>query len=377
MREHAIPFFLVITVLAIVALLIYNFFEIYETTAYQNPSRQALANEFLAMEQWLNKTGHTVRVISYADSSAILSAREKTVLIMLSSFNWQPDTYFQLEHWLETGGNLIVCLDITERRAIESGLFAAFSRLGIGANFNDPETRRIHFYSSNDNFPAFSDSIDFTINHTGRETEVIADAYGKIRLVRIPKKNGSITFTGSPVFMTSNNLKNEKNALLTWYLTGAQDIEKNGLLFVNKTETEHSFFGKLAERGNLSPLLISVLALIIIGFWMVIPIFGILTGDKERPGKPMRERFLAEARFLKKYKGLGSYLETYYLSLKQRFRRQYGEVIEDESAFFSRLADICDLNKKDVAEALCPSGRLTDREFIKHIYTIETIMERL
>jgi len=377
MREYAIPFFLVITALAIVAILIYNSFEIYETTAYQNPSRQAQANEFLAMEQWLNKTGHTVRVISYADSSTIISAREKTVLIMLSSFNWQSDTYFQLEHWLENGGNLIVCLDIPERHARESGLFAVFSRLGIGANFNESETRRIHFYSNDDDFPTFSDFIDFTITHTGRETEVIADAYGKIRLIRIPKKNGSITFTGSPVFMESNNLKNEKNALLTWHLTGAQDIEKKGLLFVNKTETTHSFFGKLAERGNFSPLFISLFALIIIGFWMVIPVFGILTGDEERPGKSMRERFLAEARFLKKYKGLGSYLETYYLSLKQRFRRQYGEIIDDESAFFSRLADICDLNIKDVAEALRPSGRLTNREFIKHIYTIETIMERL
>ncbi|MCL2793531.1 MAG: DUF4350 domain-containing protein [Spirochaetaceae bacterium] len=377
MRKHAIPFFLIMTALAIIAIFAYNLFEIYENTTYKRPSRQARTNEYLAMERWLNRTGHAVRVIPYAEPSTILSASEKTIVVLLSSFRWQPDTYSRLQQWIENGGNLILCINIEEREVRQSALIGLLSSFGVEVNFYTPEARGA-FSASNDDFPTFSSSISFAI-HQPMTTEIFAneDAFGKIRLVRIPKKNGSITLSGNPVFMTSHNLNREKNALLSWSLTGEQDIEKKGVLFIRGIKTEHGFFGKLAERGNFSPLLISVLVLIVVGFWMVIPVFGFLTGDEERPGKPMRERFLAEARFLKKYKRLGSYLEIYYLSLKQRFRRQYGEIIDDDSSFFSRLAEICNLKKEDVAEALCPSGRLTNREFIKHIYTIETIMERL
>ncbi|MCL2480073.1 MAG: hypothetical protein FWF38_00015 [Spirochaetaceae bacterium] len=389
MRKHAIPFFLIITALTILAVFAYNFFEIYETTVYKKASRQARTNEFLAMEQWLNKTGHPVRVISYANSSILLSAPEKNAIIFASLFRWQQDTYSKLQQWAEDGGHLIICLDIEEIDAEKQGITGFLSELGVMANYNGSETWENNSRSSNDDFPTLDSSVSFTIlrplaNYAEKKTESISDASGKIKLVRIFINKGSITLCGDPVFMKSRNLDKEKNALLGWHLTGKQDIEKKGMLFVRGVKTEPGFFGKLAERGNFSLLLISALVLIAIGFWMVIPVFGSLAEDSDaeraRPGKPMQERFLAEARFLKKYKGLGSYLEIYYISLKQRFRQQYGEIIDDESSFFSRLAEICDLNKEDVTEALAPlarKGRLTNQEFIKHIYTIETIMERL
>jgi hypothetical protein len=101
----------------------------------------------------------------------------------------------------------------------------------------------------------------------------------------------------------------------------------------------------------------------------------------------MRERFLAEARFLKKYKGLEGYLEIYYNSLKQKFRQQYGEIPEDDSSFINRLAELCDLDKQEVTECVrfaalrltaeTPQRGTSNKEFIKHINTIKTIMERL
>ena len=382
MRKYAIPFFLIIAALAIVAVFAYNFFEIYEKPTYKSPSSQARSNEYLAMERWLNKTGHAVRVIPHADASKILSASEKTVVLFASVFNWQADTYSNLEQWAESGKNLVICLDIEEEEAEDAGLVEFLAKLGVTVNFSDSRMWWGSFGISNDDFPTFSDYIDFTINSAQRKTELTAieDASGKIRLVSIPIKTGSIAVCDEPIFMLSYHLDKETNALLSWQLTAGQDDEKNGVLFVRGVITEPGFFGKLAEQGNFLPLLISVLVLIFIGFWMVIPVFGFLTGDAELPGKPIKERFLAEARFLKKYKGLGSYLEIYYLSLRQRFCRKYGEVIVDEFSFFSRIAEICDLNTQDVAEALHPQAHgsaATSREFLKHIYTIETIMERL
>ena len=397
MRKYALPFFLILTALGILAVFAYKYFEIYETTEYKKPSLQARVNDYLAMERWLNKTDHPVRVISYANSSIILSAPEKTAIILASLFFWNQDGYSKLEQWAGEGGHLIICLDIDEEEAEEFGLPEFLEKYGIEAKYEatypymsqkDSQASRASentSSASNDAFPAFDSSVSFKVSPAKKtpipiaapKIEAISDASEKIKLVTIPTGGGSITFCGDPVFMKSHNLNKEKNALLAWNLTGKQDIEKKGVLFIRGIKTEPSFFGKLAERGNFLPLLVSVLVLIAVGFWMVIPVFGTLAGDEERPGKPMSERFLAEARFLKKYKGLGSYLEIYYLSLKKRFSRQYGETIDDESAFFTRLAEICNLNKEDVAEALSASGHLTNREFIKHIYTIETIMERL
>ncbi|MCL2293589.1 MAG: DUF4350 domain-containing protein [Spirochaetes bacterium] len=381
MRKHAILFFLTITALIITAAFVYNFFEIYERTTNKRPLRQARTNEYLAMERWLNQTGHTVRTVPRASASTILSAPEKTVVIFASRFNWQPDTYTMLESWLSNGGNLVICLDIEDKEFEPPGLADFLADLGIVVNYNKPDLWW-RSYTTSDDFPTFSTLIDFTINHAKRRTNITAntDASGIIRTVRLPIRNGSITFSGIPVFMKSKNLDREKNAVLSWQLTAHQDKGKNGVLFVRGARIESGFFGRLAERGNFFPLFISVLVLIVVGLWQVIPVFGRLAEDAERPGKSMQERFLAEARFLKKYQKLEKYLEIYYLSLKQRFSRQYGEIIDDD-AFFSRLAEICNLDKQDIAEALCPLQRrernLTNREFIKHINTIETIMERI
>ena len=423
MRKYAIPFFLIITTLGILAVFCYNFFEIYETSSYKYPSRQALTNEYLAMERWLNKTGHNVRVIPYADASTIFSAPEKVTLIHAFSFNWHPtDTYNKLEQWMETGGNLILCMDVEKEEAAEFGLNVFLENYGVTINYNDPAPTQNIFSGIDNAFPDFSNSVSFNIKKNSANI-TIEDAFGKTRLVQMAVKKGSITICGNPVFMKSYNLEREKNALLSWSLTGKKDVENKGALFVRGIKIEPSFFGKLAERGNFPPLLVSALVLIAVGFWMVIPVFGVLKEDTaEQRGKPMQERFLAEARFLKKYKGLGSYLDIYYIFLKQRFRQQYGEIIDDDSAFFSKLAEICNIKKQDIGalqkfiaagvnpalrgkafpadsssanaaikqstslkrtriqaikEKFLFSRHLTNREFIKHIYTIETIMERL
>ena len=421
MRKYAVPFFLILSAFAIIAVFAYNYFEIYEQPIDKKPSRQARANEYLAMEQWLTKTGHAVRIISSANISNLLSAPEKVAVIFASLFDWKPDAYNELEQWAENGGNLILCLGDEVIEAEKPGLEEFFSKFGFHVNYNEYE-----LIENNDAFPAFSNDINFTISNqllqprgkdtvtnTGTNIITIADPSGKIRLIRLPIKKGSITFCGTPDFMKSRSLDKEKNALLSWYLTGEQDIEKKGILFVRGAKIEPGFFGRLAERGNFTPLLVSILVLLAAGFWMSIPVFGFLKGDEERPGKPIRERFLAEARFLKKYKSLASYLETYYLFIKKRFAQQYGENINDDHSFFSRLADICDIERQDIAEAFHPlqnihrekqintnsantvkerwilrllnwnilqSKHLTkipSRKFIKQINTIKTILERL
>jgi hypothetical protein len=114
----------------------------------------------------------------------------------------------------------------------------------------------------------------------------------------------------------------ELNARLAWELTGGGDRENRGLLFVRGRRIVRGLWGNLVERGNLLCLVLPFLALTAIGFWMLIPAFGRVRKDAEPPGKPLRERFLAEARFLKKYRGLDLYVGIYIHELRSRLRRR-------------------------------------------------------
>jgi hypothetical protein len=119
--------------------------------------------------------------------------------------------------------------------------------------------------------------------------------------------------------MYNYHLDNEANARLAWELTGASLCpEKPGMLFVRGRRAAAGFFSALAQRGNLRAPVLSVLILVLAGFLMVIPGFGVLRGDEsQRPGA-IGGRFLAEARFLRRYGAFGVYLETYLRELRRR-----------------------------------------------------------
>jgi hypothetical protein len=93
---------------------------------------------------------------------------------------------------------------------------------------------------------------------------------------------------------------------------------------------------------------------------MVIPSFGLVFGEKTSPGRPIRDRFLAEIRFLKRYRGLHVYLEVYIHEIRRKLRgREAGSELEAIEA---------SLQKK---------RPLSYRELVRSLRILETIMERL
>ena len=87
-----------------------------------------------------------------------------------------------------------------------------------------------------------------------------------------------------------------------------------------------------------------------------------MRGDGEKPGKPIRERFLAEGRFLKSYSALNLYSETYMKEIKRRLAHREGLKTDEEIQ--KRLMEIL--------------GRpLTNQNFPKMISDYKTILERI
>jgi hypothetical protein len=115
--------------------------------------------------------------------------------------------------------------------------------------------------------------------------------------------------------MYNNYLADSDNAVLTWELTGAR-AKNTGVLIIQNRNIYKSLFGTIMEKGNLIPVFISAVILIILGFWMVIPVFGIVFNEKKKHSRPILDRFLAETRFLKKYHALDYYIKIYRREFK-------------------------------------------------------------
>jgi hypothetical protein len=175
-----------------------------------------------------------------------------------------------------------------------------------------------------------------------------------------------VTVTGEPLFMYNNYLEEgDLNARLSWDVTAAAQGESDntGILFIRSKRIAKSLFGKLADQGNFLPLGLSIFILVMTGFWMVIPSFGLLFREDDlsvRSLKSIKERFLAEARFLKKYHALETYLEIYLREIKAKMRDQRpGPELES-------------------IENILKKGKgLSYNDIIRSLKICQTIMERL
>ncbi len=390
-----------------VGIFAYNFLEIYDKEVYKHPSAEARSNDFLALQRWLSETGHPVHTWEYGYPEDILESEDSVVVLDALSFYWEEDTFDILGPWIEAGNHLVIYYDYWQDDYSDKDFYSFIEQFGVtmitpGTSEKPPNSPEAEtpvpeapketidktdsFVQISDEQPSEKDpdlhptmdrSIEFTLQKNRRNIRTAGNDNETINLVQIPLGEGTVTFTGRPYFMRNINLKKTGNRMLSWQLTGAGDIEKQGILFIRETEFKNTFFQDLVNAGNIFPLLISIFILTVVCFWGFIPRFGKIIADEETPGKPIRERFLAEALFLKKFRSLNVYLDNYEKTIQQRFRKNYGEYIHDKNAFCSRLAEIVKLDAIVIENALYPKGLITSRSFTNHMKTIEIIMERL
>jgi hypothetical protein len=390
-NKYAPLFIAVASLIAVIAILAFTFLEIVPRKRYLPPSQLAMDNAFLALERWLNRTGHPVRTDTSPSGVTIPKAGEGVVYVDASFFHWSKRNYELLKPWVEKGGRLLVSLDRAWAADYSQGMDQLLKDLGIGsARFfgaEEAEDDASGEAVSEDGAaqkagenqtpsPSFDYRIQFDPQELPPEYFSIRGG-GVIRLVTVKMGAGSVTIFGDPVFMTNFNLRQAPNARLAWRLTGAEDSEGRGVLFIRGRKPAPGFWSRLAIGWDI-PLSLAVV--IAVGFWMIIPVFGRLVETPERPGKPIGERFLAEARFFKRYGSLDFYLEPYRETIRQRLVKtmEAGEGKPDE-AYCRKLAELCGIDHNRVSELFNPRhpGSLRPREFVRAMETVHTILERL
>ncbi|MCL2441711.1 MAG: hypothetical protein FWD14_08215 [Treponema sp.] len=300
--DKKIYLFITIAGIILIGYLAYTYLEIYSYKKTIFQSDEAYNNNLLAMERWLKATGHTVR---YDDNFYInkLKKTSEDVVILNSEMLFWEDTK-EVISWIEQGGHLILCI---HDQNINSELKNFLSDFGINfTKINTNVRQQENFY------PAFD--MDFTLLLDNEDGTFFIDEIDHIiRLAEIQIGKGFLTVTGRPLFMYNRNLQHKKNAEISWRLTGAR-AKENGVLIVYTPRVTHqrlSMFGAIAQRGSVTPIFISMVILIIAGFWSVIPRFGLVFADKQKTSRPIKDRFDAEIRFLKKYRALDYYLKVY------------------------------------------------------------------
>jgi hypothetical protein len=124
--------------------------------------------------------------------------------------------------------------------------------------------------------------------------------------------------------MENHALENKNDIQKAWAYTGALDRDKKGIFIIRSKNVENgtvwdinnnsalTFWKLAAQKGALAPLVLSIIALIVFGFWMTLMPFGKYIKEKEIKGKQIRERFLAEGRFYKKYNLLNNYKKYFF-----------------------------------------------------------------
>jgi hypothetical protein len=363
--------------------LAYTFLEIYPRTRETRASREAMSNEYLALDRWLTQTGRPVRLENWGSPWKILEVPEKIVFIQASLFYWTESAWEALKPWVEGGGALVVSLDTSWDKEETGGIESFLDALGIEGGWDGNSS----WYYNEGVRPDFDQAVIFngdSLRETYSEGEFVTmdDQKGLIRLVRVFRGQGSVTVTGRAYFLRTYNIKRDINARLAWYLFSmaeSGELENPGVFFIRGPERIRSLWGRLADRGNFTFIIVSALVLLVIGFWMVIPGFGVLIKDDERPGKPIRERFLAESRFLKKYGALDAYRALYLREIKARLLPKLGDLSAEELPLHAAAlwGNSSPRELREVERALSPGAGIKYRNFTRTIEILKTILEHL
>jgi hypothetical protein len=403
------------SLMVLIAILGFTFFEIVPVKKPVQPSRKFFENDLFALERWLSETGHPVRHAGTA-AFADRAVKEKVVYIQASFFSWTPEDGEFLKTWVQEGGRLLVSLDYQWDRTYSEGMEQFLAGLGIQSDallggevpvepesppkpVEDPEKPKAGSEpagapeavkpgpGSVDEAPAIDYTIQFNPAALPARISSVKDPQGNLRVVTAALGDGSVSFFGEPLFMRNDRLKEKANARLAWTLTGAEDPEGRGVFFIRGSKALPGLGAKLKAEGDILPPLISCAILLAAGFWMIVPVFGRLDEAPERPGKPIGERFLAEARFLRRYGSLDSYLEPYRETIKQGRARGLektpGEPApltpDTDAAYCHKLAALCRIDDEEVMALFKrrPKGSPRSGEFVRIMETVHTILERL
>jgi len=312
LRKKIAGFLIGLALLGIAAMVFFYYFEITDDIKFIRPSREAMANQYLALDRWLASQGYKIRIENSGTAESLRDAAEGIIYIQTDLVKWNDELIKILNSKTYNGTHFILSLDSYWDLDDENPLVLYLKSFGIESGY-DPEN---NYYNTSydENSPVYGRNVFF--NEPENAILILRDAGDYIRLVEFENGMGKITVSGRARFMTSSNLGNDANARLSWHLFSGAD--PRSVLFIRGVTRAEGIFGRIFRRGNFYIVIFSAIFLICIGFWTAIPVFGNVKDGEIRKGKMLSERFLAEGNFLKRYNALDVYRSAYFREIKRK-----------------------------------------------------------
>jgi hypothetical protein len=290
---------IVATVITAIAVIIFvlasSIFEPYKKTKRSELGQAAKDNIYLATDRWLESTGHKLRIEESGNAQTVADSAEDVVLIFASCFDFQD--YQKLIETIKSGKKVSIFTD----RIFDDNFFEFTEEVGneLSAGI-ESETIKKNYENDDDDEYENEGNDYFHLEALGLGILNVSDEYHQMQI---------------------HNLDEIDDAKEVWAYTGALDTEHKGIYIVRSKEVENGTIWKkkndktlweiLSSKGALPPMLLSILLLIVLGFWMCLLPIGKLKEEQELHGKSIRERFLAEGRFYKKHGLLNEYAKYF------------------------------------------------------------------
>lgn len=299
----------------------------YEEVVDRGPSPDALANPYLAAEDFLRRQDLAVTHANGLERLADLPAPRHSLLLLGERGNMTPGQVEQLLAWAKAGGHLLLVAEaLWDEETGKSGDLL-LDRLNLhqtlSDDFDEPAAPRkkiapdlTKLYVDNETAPAyFSFDTDFNLTDPRHLAQFSANSAKSSHLMQVDLGSGRVTvLTDSDLWKTPSIGKHD-NAWLLWYLNQGTDVT---LLFNSGADNLLTLLVRYFPQA-----LVALVALLALALWHAGMRQGPIQAPAPKARRQLQEHLRASADFLLRRSGQGALLQALQQDLLRAARRRH------------------------------------------------------
>ncbi|WP_231423786.1 DUF4350 domain-containing protein [Pseudomonas sp. Leaf59] len=356
----------------------------YDEVVDRGPSPEALANPYLAAEQFLRGQGLVVEHAHGLDRLADLPAKGNSLLLLGERGNMTPRQAEQLLDWARSGGHLLLVAEALWDEETDKSGDLLLDRLHIHQWLSDdpeepaparkgskPDLTKL--YVDNETAPAyFSFDTDFNLTDPTHLAQFSANSARASHLMQLNLGQGRVTVVTDSDLWKAPIIGQHDNAWLLWYLNRDTAVT---LLFNSDVDNLLSLLMHYFPQA-----LVTLAALIVLALWQA----GMRQGPVQTPApkarRQLQEHLKASADFLLRRSGQGTLLQALQRDILRTARRRHpGFEHLDNAAQCQVLEHLTRQPSHVISQALGPlaAKRLSSADFSHQVACLQTLRNAL
>lgn len=357
----------------------------YQEQIDHGPAPEALANPYLAAEQFLRKQSLSVGHANGLDILPSLDPRQHSLLLFGDRYNMTPRQVDQIMNWTRAGGRLVfVAESLWDDRTGQSNdllLDRVQLHQSLSKDLKDPPTapgddpypKLTKLYLEDDAGPAYAGfDTAFHLEDPHNLAQAWANSAKATHMMQLNHGLGSIVVVTDADLWKNPAIDQYDNAWLLWYLTADTQVT---LVF----NTDHDNLVTLLLR-YFPQALVALIALIGLGCWHA----GVRHGPLQETPAPARRQLLehlrASAAFMLRRNGQQSLLQALRQDILRRVRRRHQGFdqlgVAEQWLVLSRLTGH---PTRAISQAMSPrpKQRLNSADFSRQVAHLQSLRNAL